>query len=174
MCVPKHYFALMALIRAYWFFHGSSIKVEYHIFFPFKIYIENVTTFKNWKTSLFFLVLLVSNSNPSLICDWSAIVQRGNMHRNVSGIFAVRQMWCLVALTNTSFHFRFCRIRNENVLYICGTDEYGTATETKAVEEGLTPQQICDKYNKLHTEIYKWFNIDFDFFGRTTTQQQTQ
>ena len=70
--------------------------------------------------------------------------------------------------------FRFCRLRNKNVLYISGTDEYGTATETKAVEEGVTPRQICDKYNKLHTEIYNWFNIDFDYFGRTTTQEQTQ
>ncbi len=70
--------------------------------------------------------------------------------------------------------FRFCRLRNYNTLYICGTDEYGTATETKAVEEGLTPKQICDKYNKLHSEIYDWFNIDFDYFGRTTTKEQTQ
>lgn len=69
---------------------------------------------------------------------------------------------------------RFCRLRNYNVLYICGTDEYGTATETKALEEGVTPRQICDKYNKLHIEIYEWFNIDFDYFGRTTTEQQTE
>ncbi|CAH1772664.1 unnamed protein product [Owenia fusiformis] len=69
---------------------------------------------------------------------------------------------------------RFCRLRNYNVLYISGTDEYGTATETKAIEENLTPQQICDKYNKIHTEIYEWFNIDFDFFGRTTTKYQTE
>ncbi|KAG8452535.1 hypothetical protein GDO86_004353 [Hymenochirus boettgeri] len=68
---------------------------------------------------------------------------------------------------------RYCRLRNWNTLYICGTDEYGTATETKAMEEGLTPQQICDKYNAVHTAIYQWFNISFDFFGRTTTQQQT-
>lgn len=69
---------------------------------------------------------------------------------------------------------RFCRLRNYNTLYICGTDEYGTSTETKAIQEGLTPQQICDKYNKLHTEIYKWFDISFDQFGRTTTQKQTK
>ena len=58
------------------------------------------------------------------------------------------------------------------MLYVCGTDEYGTSTETKAVEEGLTPRQICDKYNKLHTEIYQWFNISFDKFGRTTSEEQ--
>ncbi|XP_052230994.1 methionine--tRNA ligase, cytoplasmic-like [Dreissena polymorpha] len=70
------------------------------------------------------------------------------------------------------FKKSYCRLRNYNVLYICGTDEYGTATETKAIAEGLTPQQICDKYSALHRDIYKWFNIDFDYFGRTTTEQQ--
>lgn len=69
---------------------------------------------------------------------------------------------------------RFCRLRGDNVLFVCGTDEYGTATETKALAEGLTPQQICDKYNAIHTDIYKWFNISFDHFGRTTTEQQTR
>ena len=57
---------------------------------------------------------------------------------------------------------------------MCGTDEYGTATETKALEEGLTPEEICDKYFKLHDEVYKWFDISFDHFGRTTTPQQTK
>jgi methionyl-tRNA synthetase len=56
-----------------------------------------------------------------------------------------------------------------NSLYVCGTDEYGTATEIKAKQEGLTPKQICDKYNKIHTDIYQWFDIDFDHFGRTST-----
>ncbi|XP_057265662.1 methionine--tRNA ligase, cytoplasmic [Pezoporus wallicus] len=68
---------------------------------------------------------------------------------------------------------RYCRLRNWNTLYVCGTDEYGTATETKAVEEGLTPQEICDKYNAIHTDIYRWFDISFDCFGRTTTPSQT-
>ena len=69
---------------------------------------------------------------------------------------------------------RFCRLRGYNSIYICGTDEYGTATETKAIQEGLTPQQICDKYNKIHKEIYDLFDIDFDYFGRTTTEKQTE
>jgi len=68
---------------------------------------------------------------------------------------------------------RYCRLRNWNTLYVCGTDEYGTATETKAVEEGLTPQEICDKYNAVHADIYRWFDISFDYFGRTTTPYQT-
>nr|CAD7425271.1 unnamed protein product [Timema monikensis] len=69
---------------------------------------------------------------------------------------------------------RFSRLSNNNTLFICGTDEYGTATETKALEEGLSPQEICDKYFKIHDAIYKWFNISFDYFGRTTTPEQTR
>ena len=42
-------------------------------------------------------------------------------------------------------------------VHFYGTDEYGTSTETKAVEEGITVHQICYKYYKLHEEIYKWF-----------------
>lgn len=68
---------------------------------------------------------------------------------------------------------RYSKARGSPTLYICGTDEYGTATETKAIEEGVTPEQLCDKYNKLHKEVYDWFEIAFDHFGRTPTQQQT-
>jgi len=67
---------------------------------------------------------------------------------------------------------RFCRARGYDTLYVCGTDEYGTATENKAREEGLTPQEICDKYHKIHSEIYDFFNIKFDIFGRTSTNTQ--
>lgn len=69
---------------------------------------------------------------------------------------------------------RFCRLMGYETLYVCGTDEYGTATETKAREEGLTPREICDKYHDLHKEIYEHFNISFDIFGRTSTEKQTE
>lgn len=70
--------------------------------------------------------------------------------------------------------FRYCRLCNYNTLFVCGTDEYGTATETKALSEGLTPKQICDKYFDIHNSIYRWFGIGFDYFGRTTTKEQTE
>jgi methionyl-tRNA synthetase len=68
---------------------------------------------------------------------------------------------------------RFCRSRMYNCIYICGTDEYGTATETKALEENLSCQEICDKYHAIHKGIYEWFDISFDKFGRTPTRAQT-
>ncbi|ESN99607.1 hypothetical protein HELRODRAFT_176772 [Helobdella robusta] len=69
---------------------------------------------------------------------------------------------------------RYARLRDYNVLFVCGTDEYGTATEAKALEEGLTPKQICDKYHEVHKSIYDWFDISFDRFGRTTNRHQTK
>ncbi|WFD41604.1 methionine--tRNA ligase [Malassezia psittaci] len=69
---------------------------------------------------------------------------------------------------------RYARTQNRNTLFVCGTDEYGTATETKALEDKVTPQELCDKYHALHAEVYKWFQIGFDYFGRTTTPKQTE
>ncbi|KAI6173361.1 Methionine--tRNA ligase, cytoplasmic [Aphelenchoides besseyi] len=69
---------------------------------------------------------------------------------------------------------RFCRIRGYQSLHICGTDEYGTATEMKALKEGMTPEEICSKFYELHKGIYEWFGIDFDYFGRTSTENQTE
>lgn len=69
---------------------------------------------------------------------------------------------------------RYSRMCGYNTLYVSGTDEYGTATETKALAENMTPKQICDKYFEIHNGIYRWFGIGFDYFGRTTTPEQTE
>jgi methionyl-tRNA synthetase len=69
---------------------------------------------------------------------------------------------------------RYAKARNYNTLFVCGTDEYGTATETKALEENMTPRELVDKYNKIHAQVYEWFQIGFDYFGRTSTVKQTE
>lgn len=69
---------------------------------------------------------------------------------------------------------RFCRSYGYETRFICGTDEYGTATETKAMAEGVSPRQLCDKYHEIHRQIYDWFEIQFDNFGRTSTPKQTE
>lgn len=78
------------------------------------------------------------------------------------------------SLLSADVFARYCRLRGRETLAISGTDEYGTATEIKALQENTTPQLICDKYYALHTEIYKWFSIEFDCFGRTSTEIQTK
>ena len=80
----------------------------------------------------------------------------------------------LIQVLSADVFSRFCRLKGYETLYICGTDEYGTATETKAIEEGITPRELCDKFYKIHSDIYNWFNISFDRFGRTSTPKHTE
>ena len=78
------------------------------------------------------------------------------------------------AVLSGDVYSRFCKLAGYNSIYICGTDEYGTATETKAMQEGCSPQEICDKYHVIHKKIYEHFDIDFDFFGRTSTKKHQE
>ena len=80
----------------------------------------------------------------------------------------------LIQVLSADVFARYCKARGFNTLYICGTDEYGTATETKALEEGITPKELCDRYYKVHSDIYSWFNIDFSDFGRTSRSEHTE
>lgn len=78
------------------------------------------------------------------------------------------------SILSADVYARYCRGMGKDTLFICGTDEYGSATEVKAVEEKCTPQALCDKYYPLHRDVYQWFDISFDYFGRTTTPKHTQ
>lgn len=80
----------------------------------------------------------------------------------------------LIQVLSADVFARYCRSSGYETLYICGTDEYGTATETKALEEGVSPKELCDRYYVVHDEIYKWFGITFDHFGRTSRPEQTE
>ncbi|MFP4190256.1 MAG: methionine--tRNA ligase [Candidatus Woesearchaeota archaeon] len=65
---------------------------------------------------------------------------------------------------------RFCRSYGCDTIYVCGTDEHGTTTEQKAIEDGVTPQEVCEKYFSIHKKIYEWFGCSFDYFGRTSSK----
>lgn len=80
----------------------------------------------------------------------------------------------LIQMLSGDVFARFCRNRGYDTLYICGTDEYGTATETKALEEKKSPRELCDYYYNEHTKIYDWFHINFDKFGRTSNDECTE
>ena len=78
------------------------------------------------------------------------------------------------AVLSADVFARYCRLRGWNTLYIGGTDEYGTATETKAKKMNKTPKEVCDEFHKIHTEVYEWFGISFDYWGRTSTPKQEE
>jgi len=69
---------------------------------------------------------------------------------------------------SADIYARICRSLGKETLFVCATDEYGTATEKKARDEGLTPKEICDKYHAIHKRVYEAFDISFDIFGRTS------
>lgn len=80
----------------------------------------------------------------------------------------------LIQVLSADVFARFCRLAGYQTLYICGTDEYGTATETRAMEEGISPRELVDRFHAIHRDIYGWFNISFDRFGRTSTSEHTR
>ena len=49
-----------------------------------------------------------------------------------------------------------------------------TVVFMQALQEGVKPEDLCAKYRAIHKEVYNWFNIDFDYFGRTSTEKQTE
>jgi len=80
----------------------------------------------------------------------------------------------LIQVLSADVFARASRLRGYETLYVCGTDEYGTATETRALEEGVSPRELCDRFHAVHRDIYDWFGIAFDKFGRTSTPRQTE
>ncbi|MEE8403620.1 MAG: methionine--tRNA ligase [Candidatus Hydrothermarchaeaceae archaeon] len=63
---------------------------------------------------------------------------------------------------------RFCRAAGRETLFIGGSDEHGTPIEVAAEGLGVSPQELCDKYYKVHKEIYDWLDISYDNFSRTS------
>lgn len=64
---------------------------------------------------------------------------------------------------------RFLRMKGHDVVFICGSDEHGAAITLRAKKEGVTPQEIVDKYNGIISKSFADFDISFDIFHRTST-----
>jgi len=69
---------------------------------------------------------------------------------------------------------RYLRMKGADVAYICGSDEHGVAISMKARKEGVSPQQIIDKYHKLIEKSFADFGISFDHYGRTSSPTHHQ
>ncbi|SDH66024.1 methionine--tRNA ligase [Myroides phaeus] len=64
---------------------------------------------------------------------------------------------------------RFLRLQGKDVAFICGSDEHGVAISMKAKKEGITPQQVIDKYNGIIKQSFVDFGISFDNYSRTSS-----
>ncbi len=67
-------------------------------------------------------------------------------------------------------YVRYLRLKKREVIFICGSDEHGVPITIRAKKEGITPQDVCDRYNKLIKDSFKDFGISFDIYSRTTSK----
>src|SRR6056297_3277409 len=65
---------------------------------------------------------------------------------------------------------RYLRLKNEDVLLIGGSDEHGVPITLKAKNEGVTPQDVVDKFHKIIKESFEKFGISFDVYSRTSAK----
>lgn len=65
---------------------------------------------------------------------------------------------------------RFLRLQQKDVAFICGSDEHGVAISMKAKKEGITPQEVIDKYNGIIKQSFLDFGISFDNYSRTSSK----
>ena len=66
-------------------------------------------------------------------------------------------------------YVRYLRLKKEDVLFIGGSDEHGVPITIRAKKEGITPQDVVDRYHSLIKKSFQEFGISFDVYGRTTS-----
>ncbi len=66
---------------------------------------------------------------------------------------------------------RYKRLKGDDVAFICGSDEHGVPITLKAKKEGVSPQEIVDRYHKIIGDSFEEFGISFDHYGRTTSEE---
>ena len=66
---------------------------------------------------------------------------------------------------------RYQRLKGNDVAFICGSDEHGVPITLKAKKEGVSPQEIVDRYHKIIGDSFKEFGISFDHYGRTSSKE---
>lgn len=67
-------------------------------------------------------------------------------------------------------YVRYKRLTGEDIIHICGSDEHGVPITIAAEKEGVSPKDIVDKFHRRNKEVFKKFGIDFDYYGRTSSE----
>ena len=71
-------------------------------------------------------------------------------------------------------YVRYLKAQGKDVVFICGSDEHGVPITIKAKKEGITPQQVVDKYDGIMKNAFKEFGIEFSYYGRTSSETHHQ
>ena len=70
----------------------------------------------------------------------------------------------------SDIYARYLRLQGRDVLFVCGSDEHGVAISMKAKKEGITPQEVIDKYDAIIRKSFIDFGISFDNYSRTSSK----
>ena len=70
----------------------------------------------------------------------------------------------------SDIYTRYLRMRGEDVISICGSDEHGVPITLKARKERITPQEVVDRYHELNKKAFADFGIAFDIYSRTSNK----
>jgi methionyl-tRNA synthetase len=70
----------------------------------------------------------------------------------------------------SDIYSRYLRLQGKDVLFVCGSDEHGVAISMKAKKEGVTPQEVIDKYDGIIRKSFSDFGISFDNYSRTSAK----
>ncbi len=71
-------------------------------------------------------------------------------------------------------YVRYLRLKKQDVMYVCGSDEHGVPITIRARKEGITPQDVVDRYHELIKKSFADFGISFDIYSRTTSKTHHQ
>ena len=71
----------------------------------------------------------------------------------------------------SDIYVRYLRMRGRDVKFVCGSDEHGVPITIKAKKEGITPQDVVDRYNAMMKGAFEEFGISFDHYSRTSSPQ---
>ncbi len=74
----------------------------------------------------------------------------------------------------SDIYVRYLRLRGKDVVWVCGSDEHGVPITIKARKEGVTPQDVVDKYNDIIKRSFEGLGISFDIYSRTTSPTHRQ
>ena len=67
-------------------------------------------------------------------------------------------------------YVRYLKLKEEDVAFLCGSDEHGVPITIKAKKEGTSPQDVVDKYNAIIKQSFQDFEIQFDNYSRTSAK----
>ncbi len=71
-------------------------------------------------------------------------------------------------------YFKFLKMKKEDAIFICGSDQHGTPIELRAIKEGVTPERLAEDMHVKIMQLFGRFGCTFTYYGKTHTEQNKE